>query len=66
MRVETRDNLQIALAIFATIVLIVMNIFMFNPITLTVLRMVLAASWIGIGVLSITTKKRQFLKKTEL
>ena len=57
MRVKTRDNLQIALAIFATIVLIVMNIFMFNPITLTVLRIVLAASWIGIGVLSMITKK---------
>ena len=53
MRRETIDKLQIGLAVFATLVLIVMNIFVFNPITLNVLRAVLAASWIGIGLLSI-------------
>lgn len=57
MKKETIEKIQIGLTVFATIVLIVMNIFMFNPITLNVLRAVLAASWIGIGVFSMITKK---------
>ena len=57
MKAETINKLQIALAIFATIVLLVMNIFVFTAVVLNVLRIVLAVSWIGIGVLSIITKK---------
>ena len=57
MKKKTVDNLLIAIAIFATLVLIVMNVFTFNPVTLNVLRVVLAISWISIGSIFMLSNK---------
>ena len=57
MKNETMNKLQIGLVVFATVVLIVMNVFTFGAVAMVVLRTILALSWIGYGILPIINRK---------
>lgn len=56
MKKETLDKLQISLIVLATAVVIVMNVFTFNPVTFNVLRALLASCWIGVIILPWVTR----------
>lgn len=59
MNRKTMDKVQIGLVGFATLVLLVMNAFTFDAVTLGGLRTILAISWICVGVLQLVTRKME-------
>ena len=54
MKNKTLNKLQISLIVLAIVLLIVMNVFTFDPITLNVLRVLLASCLFGFGILRVT------------
>ena len=57
MNKKIMEFMQIALVILATLTLIVMNVFAFSPVTLNMLRVLLALCWITAMIMSRITHK---------